>query len=114
SLMPVDIDIYENTDVEISGYTNTDSLVVLTDNYHENWSATLNGGPTKIHIVDGVFRGILVPKGKFVINMSYEPKTLFSAKVTSCTLVAILLILIFFRRKIDRFFDCSKVDLHNV
>ncbi|EKF9652083.1 hypothetical protein O1C72_003452 [Vibrio cholerae] len=114
SLIPANIEVYENTNVSISGYTNTDSLVVLTDNYHENWSATLNGESTKIHVVDGVFRGIFVPKGKFVINMSYEPKTLFAAKVTSFTLVAILLILIFFRRKIDRFFDCSKVDLHNV
>ena len=84
------ITTYRNTQVEITGTANRPSLVVLTDNWHPNWSALLNGAPISIVQVDGTFRGVWVPAGEFKIEMSYQPRTLPVAIVLSLLSVLIL------------------------
>jgi hypothetical protein len=87
------ITTYRNTHVEITGTTNQPSLVVLTDNWHPNWSASLNGAPTPIVRVNETFRGLWVPAGDFKIDMSYQPRTLPVALVLSLLSLLALLVL---------------------
>jgi hypothetical protein len=51
-------------------------VVVLMDNWHPSWNATVDGQPAYVGKINQSFRGIVVPAGKHKIEMSYRPKTL--------------------------------------
>jgi hypothetical protein len=82
-ITPATIATYRNTYVEITGVADRPSLVVLTDNWHSNWSALRDGVPAAIVRVNETFRGVWVPAGEFKIEMSYQPRTLPVALVLS-------------------------------
>lgn len=92
-LMPISIDDYRNGAVILSGQADQESLVVLSDTWHSNWTAVLNGKKVPIVKVDKAFRGVVVPTGSFVIRMEYQPKTLPWAIGSSILMIALLLFL---------------------
>jgi hypothetical protein len=89
---------YRNTHVEITGVADRPGIVVLTDNWHPNWSAFLNGAPTSIALVNAAFRGVWVPAGEFTVEMSYQPRTLNLALAISILSVVLLIALGYSRR----------------
>lgn len=99
-----DITKYKNTNIEIKGQLNKQSIVVLTDNFHSNWKATLNGNSVPIVKVNKTFRGIIVPKGQYVINMTYQPKSFTLAVFISFSVFLVLILASCGRRLIDRKF----------
>jgi hypothetical protein len=92
-LAPVTIANYRNTYVKLVGTADRPKVVVLTDNWHENWRASVNGALTPILRVDGTFRGVGVPEGPFTIEMSYAPKTLIPAIAISLATTSLLIVL---------------------
>ena len=82
-VVPVKIVSYRNASVVLQGEAAAPGMVVLTDNWHRRWRATVNGKPVGIAKVQGTFRGVPVPAGKFEIAMHYAPKTLPLALVMS-------------------------------
>ena len=48
-------------------------LVVLTDAFYPGWNAHVDGRPTRIHRVDGVFRGVFVEGGSHEVVMRFRP-----------------------------------------
>jgi len=76
-------------------------VVVLMDAWHPNWSATLDGKPVHIGLVNESFRGIAVPAGEHEIVMKYIPASLPSALVVTGCAVIFLFGLGLFRRRVD-------------
>lgn len=100
-LSPVAISIYKNAFVQLKGYAKKSSVVVLSDNWSPNWQATVNGIVSPIIKVNGVFRGIAVNPGSYVIDMQYRPRTLTAALIISTSILGLLLLLLMGRKKID-------------
>ncbi|WP_148057432.1 hypothetical protein [Pseudomonas brassicacearum] len=100
-LVPASIDTYRNAEVVISGEVEQESLVVLTDNWHANWAAVLNGKKVPIIKVNKAFRGVVVPAGKYIIRMEYQPRTLPWAIAASLSTLLLLMILIARRKHLD-------------
>ena len=96
------IESYRNASVVIKGDAKSDGLVVLTDNWHPNWAASLNGAEADIIKVQGTFRGIKVAKGPFQIEMTYRPKSLSIAQAMCILGVALVVLLGFFGKKIEQ------------
>jgi hypothetical protein len=48
-------------------------MVILNDTYYPGWQATVDGQPVRIEEADGIFRGVAVPAGEHVIEMTYRP-----------------------------------------
>ncbi|AWY43546.1 hypothetical protein DKY63_27945 [Pseudomonas putida] len=94
NLVPVSIDTYRNGEVILSGQVDQESLVVLSDTWHSNWTAVLNGKKVPITKVDKAFRGVVVPAGSFSIRMEYQPKSLPWAFSSSFMMIALLLFLV--------------------
>lgn len=67
------------------------ALVVLMDNWHPNWSATVDGQPAYIGKVNSSFRGIVVPAGKHDLKMSYMPRSLPLALLISAACASVLI-----------------------
>ncbi|WP_139348101.1 hypothetical protein [Pseudomonas sp. C9] len=101
TLAPASIDSYRNGMVLISGAVSRESLVVLTDNWHKNWSATLNGKKVPILKINGTLRGIVVPAGDYQIRMDYQPASLSVAIGSSLFIILFLIVIGFKRRGLD-------------
>lgn len=103
SATPLEIVRYRNAEVVLAGNAAEPGLVVFTDNWHPNWSATVNGKPAQVLRVNGLFRGIQVPAGDFRVELKYRPKTLTLALSLSLASLALLVLIFACRRRIDRF-----------
>ncbi len=99
------ISSYHNDKVVIEAKLEQPSIVVLTDNWHPNWSATLDGKPVYIGLVDETFRGVVVPKGTHRIEMTYRPKSLTAGIVATLSILALLIAALCFRAKLDALLD---------
>lgn len=97
------ITLYRNNDVVLNGTVTKPSLLVLTDNWHSNWTAFVNDQPTEILPVYGTFRGVPVPAGPYEVRFHYQPRTLKAAIFTSGLIIVILVYLLLDYRRIDRF-----------
>ncbi|QXH71576.1 YfhO family protein [Pseudomonas atacamensis] len=104
-VVPVSIDSYHNARVKLSGSTDKESLIVLSDTWHSNWSAKLNGKKVPIVKVDNVFRGVVVPAGDFKIKMTYRPKSLPWALGASVLMIMLLLYLCICRKRMNAKID---------
>ncbi|QXI57798.1 YfhO family protein [Pseudomonas sp. OE 28.3] len=91
TLVPAVIETYRNSKVVLSGDVTEESLVFLSDNWHSNWSALLNGKKAPIIKVENTFRGVIVPPGHYTITMEYQPKSLSWA--LGCSLLIVLLLI---------------------
>ena len=97
------ITLYRNNDVVLNGTVTKPSLVVLTDNWHSNWTAFVNEEPTEILPVYGTFRGVPVLAGTYEVRFHYQPRTLKAAIFTSGLIIVLLVYLLLDFRRIDRF-----------
>jgi len=52
-------------------------LLVLAEQYYPGWEAFIDGTETKIFPVNGLLRGVIVPKGKHSIIFKYAPANIF-------------------------------------
>jgi hypothetical protein len=96
-IVPAEIVSYQNTDLRIRGEANQPSLLVLSDNWQQRWRATLNGKLARIVKVDGVFRGVFVPAGRYDIMMSYRSTVDLVAKTLSVAMIVTLFLIMIFK-----------------
>lgn len=58
--------------ISIEVYTEFPAVLFLSDNFYSNWFARVNEKETKILRADYSFRGVVVPKGKSIVEFIYE------------------------------------------
>jgi hypothetical protein len=68
-----DIVAYGDTEVRVHASSSAPGLLVLTDAWDAEWTATRNGEPAAIVPTDGLFRGVVVPEGSSEIVFRYVP-----------------------------------------
>lgn len=67
---------YAPTYIKVKGSSDAKGILILTDQYHKNWKAWVNGEPSLVFPANYVFRGVQVPKGDFVVEFKYEDRKL--------------------------------------
>lgn len=69
-------------------------VLVLADAYYPGWTAAVDGRPTPVIPVDGMFRGVEIGPGEHEVNIEYAPASLQAGAITSgITLLVVLLAL---------------------
>lgn len=99
----VTISEYRNTLVRLKGEAQEKSLVILTDNYTAPWKVSVNGQPSELVTVDGVFRGVVVEPGFYSVEFTYSLKYLNVAIFISLVMCILTFAAIFIR------FDNNKI-----
>jgi hypothetical protein len=64
---------YAENRIVVDVTTRAPGLLLLTDTYDPEWTATVNGRPTTIYPADVLFRGVAVPEGGSRVVFEYEP-----------------------------------------
>jgi len=79
----IQIESYHNTGIKLQCLMRRAGIVVLTDSWHPNWTATVDGKPVPVGMVDTAFRGIAVEAGKHEIIYTYASRSLVLGEILS-------------------------------
>ena len=87
----IQIESYHHTKIKLQCLMRRAGIVVLTDSWNPNWTATLDGRTVPVGMVDVAFRGIAVEAGKHEIIYTYTAPFLVFGETLS-----MMSILVFF------------------
>lgn len=99
------ITLYESQRVVIEAETGAPAILMLNDTNYPGWRATLNGKPTPVLQANYLFRGIVLPAGRHVVEFSYQPNSLrLGGLISIAGLVALMVppALMLRRRRLSR------------
>ncbi|HEX8618944.1 MAG TPA: glycosyltransferase 87 family protein, partial [Thermoanaerobaculia bacterium] len=75
-----------------------DGILVLRQQAARGWSVTVDGRPAQALIIDGLFRGVNVPKGRHEVVWMYDPPLFFAGCVMTIVTLLALQISLFVKR----------------
>ncbi len=85
------IEEYHHTALRIRTANPAPAVLVVTDSWHPNWKARVDGVEAHLGRVDIAFRGIVLPGGNHTVELTYRPKTLtLGYTISIATLLALL------------------------
>lgn len=94
---------YDHARVEIEADLKAPGVLVLTDAWHPNWSARVDGQSALLGRVNEAFRGVPLPAGRHVIEMTYAPRTLALGKALSVLGIMLCAAILLLGRRLDPF-----------
>ncbi len=83
---------YQLHSVVIEAETNTPGLLILTDVYHPDWLALVDGKKQKIFPADLCFRGVFLNPGRHEVKIFYFPRVFYACTAIGISAFLILLI----------------------
>lgn len=81
---------YTPTRVLVETENSSQAFLVLTDLFYPGWQALIDGKLVRIHRVDGLFRGVLVPPGKHSVVFEYKPVSFYRGLAATLTIPLVL------------------------
>lgn len=66
---------YAPESISLRASSDSDGLLVLTDAFYPGWEATVDGLPTTIRQVDGLFRGVFLSAGVHQVEFFFQPRS---------------------------------------
>ena len=87
---------YEATRVEVEATTSQQGLLILGDQYHPGWRASVDGQPTPILRANHTLRGVILPPGAHRVTFEFAPTSLKAGMWLSGIGLALLAVLALF------------------
>lgn len=87
----VEIASYGPNEVQLNASMENPGLVVLTDAYHPDWKATVDGKPAEIYQTDYLLRSVFVPEGRHEIIFTFSPLSFTAGLVVSLLSLLVLI-----------------------
>ncbi|HYC21232.1 MAG TPA: YfhO family protein, partial [Candidatus Bathyarchaeia archaeon] len=69
----VEVARYLADEVRLEAHARAPALLVTSDLDYPGWSATVDGRPVPVHVVNYAFRSVVVPAGDHPVVLSYRP-----------------------------------------
>lgn len=98
---------YQSQRVTIESDASRQSLLMLTDANYPGWNAYVNGQPVPSVAANFLFRGVVVPPGKNLVEFVYEPTSFRIGGMVSLAAFLILGGLMFHERRKTRAADVT-------
>ncbi len=79
-------------EVVIEATADRPALLVLADNFYEDWDATIDGQPTTIYRTNHTFRGVVVPAGEHRVEFTFRPTRLYTGLYVHLACLGVLVV----------------------
>ncbi len=93
---------YSPNEVILKARLEYDGLLVISDAYHPEWKAFLDGKETFIYPTDYLLRSVFVPAGNHTVRFVFTPFSFYLGTLISLLTAGLLLSLYAFKRKEGR------------
>jgi hypothetical protein len=94
---------YKDEHITVDANASGNNFLFLGDTYLPyGWKATIDGKSTEIYKADYNFMGIVVPKGKHVVEFAYAPASFYISKYIVLILSSLVLLVLIFALIIKR------------
>jgi hypothetical protein len=70
----VQVGLYSANRIELNAVTDGRAFLASSETFYPGWTATINGKPTRVHMTNGVFRGLMLDGGVNRIVMTFWPE----------------------------------------
>ena len=100
NLDKVEIIEFNENKIRINSFSESDSILILTDIFYPGWQVLIDEKPSEILRVNGLVRGVVVPAGSHIIEFNYLPESFWYGLIVSIFTAVILLIIYKYSRKI--------------
>ena len=84
---------YKENNASIKTSSDSNQMLILSDNFYPGWKAFVDDKETKIYRANYTFRAVEVPKGKHLVRFSYEPNSFKIGVVISIVSTIIYIII---------------------
>ncbi|OGU74886.1 MAG: hypothetical protein A2V93_04350 [Ignavibacteria bacterium RBG_16_34_14] len=85
---------YKEDYIKIEAKASGNNFLFFGNTYHPGWKAIIDGNETKTYQVNHGYIGLIVPKGKHTIEITYAPESFFISKYIALILSSVILILL--------------------
>jgi len=75
-----------------------DGLLVLSDAYHPEWKAFVDGQETLIYPTNHLIRSVFIPAGNHTVRFVFSPTSFYTGALTSLITAVLLLVLYVFKQ----------------
>lgn len=79
----VRIENYSPNSITLYPRSDKSSYLVLSENYHPNWSVYVDGNKKEVTKVDFILRGVFLESGNHKVEFRYEPQNFFIYTMTT-------------------------------
>ncbi len=83
---------YQPNNVSVTVEANGEGLLVLSDQYDDDWKVTIDGQSAQLLQVNTTLRGVCIPDGKHTIEFVYQPLSFVIGSIVSITSTILLFI----------------------
>ena len=90
---------YDPNRIAIEAELQNPGFLVLSDNYHPDWKAMIDGKPTKIYRAYHTFRAIYLEPGKHTVNFVYDSPSYRLGSILSLLACAFLVVVLILERR---------------
>ena len=99
----VKLTAYEPNQLTYDVRSATGGIVVFSEIFYPEWTATVDGKPVEIGRVDYVLRALNVDKGHHKVVLTFDPKSVKQTETVAylsyCVLLLVVLFAVYFKRK---------------
>ncbi len=85
---------YTPNEVIVEAVMESPGFLVLSDAYHPDWKAHVNGKPAKIYLTNGLVRSVFLPAGKHAVRFVFRPLSFYGGLGISILSMLIILFLV--------------------
>ncbi len=85
---------YNQIEIQTEAAVNT--ILHLTQNFHHNWKAEVDGKPVAIHKANIAFMALSLEPGKHLVQWTYHPRFVYFGLIIFC--ITVICLIIFFLR----------------
>lgn len=83
---------YSNNFFKCKVKNSEDAVLCFSEIWYPDWKAYINGNETTVYRINYSYRGILLPKGEFNVEMKYESKEFRTGLIISITILCLSII----------------------
>jgi uncharacterized membrane protein YfhO len=93
---------YSELEAVVKTNSNSNNMLVISDNFYPGWKAYVDDKETKIYRANYTFRAIGLPAGKHIVRFSYEPGSFKIGLAISIVSTIIYIIVAVYMNKLNK------------